>query len=126
MQIRDNSDGSVGIGLAIAEHLLQNSHNIVAVARSKAPLEELKSRYPQQVQFTTGDLAKSNLAQETVDLTLKEFGKIDGLIVNHGVLEPVATVGNSELESWREAFDINFFSAVAFVSVLTSISRSND
>jgi NADP-dependent 3-hydroxy acid dehydrogenase YdfG len=95
---------------------LHSSHNVVAVARSKAPLEELKSRYPQQVQFITGDLAQFNLAQETVDLTLKEFGKIDGLIINHGVLDPVATVGNSEPEAWKEAFDINFFSAIAFVS----------
>lgn len=95
---------------------MNNSHNVVAVARSKAPLEELKSKYPQQVQFITGDLAKFSLAQETVDLTLKEFGEIDGLIINHGILDPVATVGDSEPEAWREAFDINFFSAIAFVS----------
>ena len=95
----------------------------MAVARSKAPLEELKSKHPQQVQFVVGDLAKFSLAQETVDLSLKEFGRIDGLIVNHGVIEPVSTVGNSEPEAWREAFDINFFSAVAFVSTLKIPSR---
>jgi len=95
----------------------------VAVARSKAPLEDLKSKYPQQVQFIAGDLAKLSLAQESVDLSLKEFGQIDGLIVNHAVLEPVSTVGNSEPEAWREAFDINFFSAVAFVSTQKNPSR---
>ena len=88
----------------------------MAVARSRGPLEELRSKYPKRVQFIAGDLANFEIAQETVDLSLKKFGDIDGLIINHGVLEPVSTVCNSEPEAWRECFDINFFSAIAFVS----------
>ena len=98
----------------------------MAVARSRAPLEDLKSKYPQQVQFITGDLAEFGFAQETVDLTIKEYGKIDGLIINHGVLDPTSTVGNSEPEAWRQAFNINFFSAVAFVSNMRKFARPSD
>lgn len=111
------SNSPSGIGLAIALYLLRNSHNVVLLARSKAALEDLQSQYPKQVRFITGDLADSALAQEAVDLTIKEFGNIDGLVNNHGVLEPTTRVGDSEMQAWRKAFDINFFSAVAFVSV---------
>ena len=93
----------------------------MAVARSREPLEGLRSKYPGRVHYIAGDLAKFSLAQEAIDLAQKEFGKIDGLIINHGVLEPVSTVGNSEPEAWRECFDINFFSAVAFVSGSTIV-----
>ena len=97
---------------------------MVAIARSEASLEVLKSIYPKQVQFIAGDLANFTVAQETVDLSLKEFGNIDGLIINHGVLEPVSTVGNSEPEGWKECFDINFFSAVTMVGRLGNVLAS--
>jgi len=88
---------------------------VVAVARSKAPLEALQSQYPKQVRFVAGDLSDFSLGQKAVDLAVKEFGRLDGLIVNHGILEPVTRVGDSEAEEWRKNFDVNFFSAVAIV-----------
>jgi NAD(P)-dependent dehydrogenase (short-subunit alcohol dehydrogenase family) len=88
---------------------------VVAVARSKAPLEALQSQYPKQVRFVAGDLADFSLGQKAVDLAIKEYGQLDGLVVNHGILEPVTRVGDSDAEEWRKNFDVNFFSAVAIV-----------
>ena len=61
-------------------------------------------------------MADFSLAKEVTDLTIREFGQIDGLVVNHGMLPPVTTVEESEAEAWRKTFDVNFFSAVALVS----------
>ena len=63
-----------------------------------------------------GDCANFSLAREALDLTLKEFGQLDGLVINHGMLPPVTSVEMSEIEAWKHNFDVNFFSAVAFVS----------
>ena len=112
---------SAGIGLAIAEYLLQKSHNVVVVARSKDALEKLRGKYPQVVRIVAGDLADLSLAQKAVDLAAKEFGRLDGLIVNHGVIEPVAKIRDCKPEDWKRAFDVNLFSAVAFVSINVAI-----
>ena len=53
-----------------------------------------------------------------VSLALKAFSQIDGLIINHGTLSPIKRVVDSTPEEWRAAFDVNFFSAIAFVSPL--------
>ncbi|KAL1589351.1 hypothetical protein WHR41_01945 [Cladosporium halotolerans] len=104
---------SRGIGLAIAQFLLKRSHNLVLVARSEQPLRDLESQYKDQVAVLTGDLSDFSLGDKAVALAEKRFQKLDGLIVNHGVLDPVKRVANSLADEWRSAFDVNFFSAVA-------------
>ena len=88
---------------------------MVVLARGKAPLEELRVQYPRQVRVLSGDLADFSMGRKAAELAVKEFGQIDGLIVNHGMLPRTAKVDDSDVEEWRQCFDINFFSAIAFV-----------
>lgn len=104
---------SRGIGLAIAHYLLQRSHNLVLVARSEQPLRDLESQYKNQVGVLAGDLSDFSLGDKAVSLAKEKFQSLDGLIVNHGVLDPVKRVTFSSADEWRAAFDVNFFSAVA-------------
>lgn len=50
-----------------------------------------------------------------IDLAIKAFSNLDGLILNHGTLEPLKRISDSTPKEWRAAFDINFFSLLAFV-----------
>jgi len=104
---------SRGIGLAIAHHLLSASHNLVLISRTEQPLRDLEAQYKSQVAVLAGDLADFSLGSKAVELALQRFSSLDGLIVNHGVLDPVKRVTNSTADEWRAAFDVNFFSAVA-------------
>ncbi|MCJ1425951.1 hypothetical protein MMC29_003852 [Sticta canariensis] len=116
----------LGIGLAVARYLIDHFHNVVILARGKEALEELQSEYPKQVRTVAGDMADFSLAQTAVELTIKEFGQIDGLVINHGSLPPVTTVGNCDIEAWKQNFNVNFFSAVAFAkAALPSLKRNN-
>ena len=105
-----------GIGLAVANYLLRDGNNVLVLSRSEKPLEDLRAQYPKQVRVLTGDMANFALAKEAVELTKKEFGQINGAIINHGCLPPVTRVVDSDPEAWKHNFDVNFFSAVAFVS----------
>lgn len=53
-----------GIGLAISQYLLRNSHNVVLVARTESELEALKKEYPSQVRYLAADLTQF----EVIDL----------------------------------------------------------
>ncbi|TLD37631.1 NAD(P)-binding protein [Venturia nashicola] len=105
---------SRGIGLAAARYLLKQKHNIVAVARSREPLQKLQSEFPGQVAIIAGDLGdlSLNLGQEAVDLGISTYGQLNALIVNHGVLNPVKRISETHAKEWSEAFDINIKAAL--------------
>jgi len=105
-----------GIGVAIATYLLgKESCNIVLVARNGDELQKLQNEYPDRVAYLTGDLADTNLCEKTIDLALTRWGRLDGLIVNHGRLDPVEKILDVNIDDWKTTFDVNVFSAVALV-----------
>lgn len=91
---------------------------MVVVARSVDPLRKLKDQYPTQVEVLNGDLADCALGQKAVDLAVKSFGRLDGLVLNHGGLGQVGKIAEADPEQWKQGFDVNFFSLVAFVGYL--------
>ena len=53
---------SKGIGAAITQRLLSQSHNVVLAARSRDLLEKVKSSHPGQVEFVAGDMTDSKVS----------------------------------------------------------------
>lgn len=105
---------SRGIGLAVAHYLLKQSHKLVVVARSEGPLRELEKQYSsEQVEVVAGDLADLSLGDKAVQRATQRWQKLDGVIINHGVLDPVKRIADSSVEDWRSAYDVNFFSYLA-------------
>ena len=103
---------SRGIGLAIAHFLLKRSHKLVAIARSEQPLRDLEKQYPNQVAVLAGDLSDFSLGSKAVELAKQRWNHLDGVIINHGKLEPVKRLVDSSAEEWRAAYDVNLFSAI--------------
>ncbi|KAI1404796.1 NAD(P)-binding protein [Hypoxylon fuscum] len=106
---------SRGLGLAVAQLLIQASHKVFLVARTEKDLQALKTQHASSVDFMTADLADLEVAPKIIESTLKAFGKIDGIVINHGVLAPITRISDSSAEEWRHAYDINVFSAVALL-----------
>ena len=59
-------------------------------------------------------LIRSQVAPKVIEAALKAFGRIDALVVNHGVL-PISRIAESSAEEWRQAYDINVFGSLALV-----------
>jgi NAD(P)-dependent dehydrogenase (short-subunit alcohol dehydrogenase family) len=47
------------------------------------------------------------------------------LVINHGTLSPVKRIADSDPSEWRSTYDVNFFSAVAFVRFPSFIPSFN-
>lgn len=109
--------GSRGLGLAIATYILTHSAaKLFVVARGASSLEELKSSYPAgRIETMSGDMGELGVGALAVQKCLEVFGRLDALVVNHGVLEPVARVEYADVEAWKKCFNINYFSAVEMV-----------
>lgn len=95
----------------------------MVVARSREPLQKLKDEYSKQVEILNGDLADFSLAQQAVDLALKSFGRLDGMVLNHGILGQVGKIADADPEQWKQGFDVNFVSLVAFVRFRLVVRR---
>jgi len=107
---------SRGIGLAVAHHLLKASHRVLLVSRSRAELQELKDQYPSRAEYFPGDLSDTQAAPQVIKAAIAAFGRLDGLIINHGTLFPMQRVASSSFQDWKRVFDTNFFSALALVN----------
>lgn len=55
-------------------------------------------------------------APKLAELATKTFGRIDGLVINHGVLTPIARLADANVEEWKSHYDINLFGGVALVN----------
>lgn len=116
---------SRGIGLSVAHYLLKQSSQLVVVGRSEKPLQELEQQYPGQVAALIGDFADLTLGQKAVDLALSRFKKLDGVIANHAVLDPVQRIADSTVEEWRKAFDVNLFSIITLTKAAIPALRES-
>lgn len=106
---------SRGIGLAASKYLISQGHKIAAVARSKAPLQKLAEEAPDQVLPLAEDLSSLTVGKTIVESTLRKWSRIDGVVINHGTLDPIKRVADMSAEEWRSAFDINAFSGIGLV-----------
>jgi 3-oxoacyl-[acyl-carrier protein] reductase len=90
-----------GFGRAIAESLCSEGARVLGVSRSEAPLEELKSRFPEQFSYLAGDLQDEGVLARVVD----EAGRdtLHGAVINAGG-PPVGSALDTPMEEWDKAW----------------------
>ncbi|KAF9154811.1 hypothetical protein BG015_011925 [Linnemannia schmuckeri] len=114
---------SRGIGRSIALLAIKNLNaNVIGVARSQVALQELSNHIETELQlkdrfkYVVGDITVESTASEIVDVASKSWGgRLDGLVLNAGILEPLAPIANANVKDWKHNFDVNFFSIVTLV-----------
>ncbi|KAK3842080.1 MAG: short-chain dehydrogenase [Linnemannia gamsii] len=114
---------SRGIGRSIALLAIQNlGANVIGVARSQEALQELSNyiefdlQLKDRFKFVVGDVTVESTAAKVVDVASQSWdGHLDGLVLNAGVLEPLAPISKTDVEDWKHNFDVNFFSIITLV-----------
>lgn len=120
---------SRGIGRSIVDKIFQHDNEavVVGIARSEPPLLEIKKQYGDRFEFIVGDITDRAKLGAMTQLAIDKFGKIDSIVANAGVIEPVSDVFNVDIEGWKKLYDINFFSIVSLVQItLPYLSKSTD
>lgn len=103
---------SSGMGKAIVERFVKEGANVIAVARRKERLEalaeELKEEPGKVISFV-GDVSKEESIEEAIDLAVKEFGRLDVLINNAGIMDDMSPIGDVKNEKIEQVFRVNVF-----------------
>lgn len=110
---------SRGIGRSIVEKILEERKDAVVygIARSESPLKEMKQKYGNRFFYVTGDITNTAVLKQLVNDAIQAHGRIDSVIANAGVLEPVQHVNDINVNEWKKLYDVNFFSIVSLVSI---------
>jgi 2-deoxy-D-gluconate 3-dehydrogenase len=121
--------GGSGIGKAIAKGLVQAGAEIVIVGRNRERLEKAATeieKFGGPVIALQADISKIEEIKKVVDRAVKEFGKIDFLFNNAGIVRRAPSEDFTE-KDWDETISTNlkgpFFLAQAVARVMISQKR---
>lgn len=114
---------SSGFGRAFAEYAIGEGYQVVATARRKDKLEELKALAPQQVEIVQMDVTDNEQIEEAVRQAIEKFGQVDVLINNAG-MGMLGAVEETPEADLRTLMETNFFGAVAITQALLPHFRS--
>jgi NAD(P)-dependent dehydrogenase (short-subunit alcohol dehydrogenase family) len=102
--------GAQGIGKGIAQELLTAGRVVILADLDPEAGEETMAEYALlgTVRFIQTDVSDERAAQNCIDLCVKEFGRIDGLVNNAGIASPHSSPLESlSLEDWNRVISTN-------------------
>ena len=103
--------GGRGIGKAIAKRFAKEGYYLMLVARTETELEkaaaEIIAEYHTPVLTRAIDISNEQAVQQMVKQTVNEFGKIDVLVNNAGIIGPMGELSEISSDDFVRTFKIN-------------------
>jgi NADP-dependent 3-hydroxy acid dehydrogenase YdfG len=118
MDLSDNITGKIivitgassGLGETTARHLASKGANVVLGARREDKLEqiatEINSTGKGKAIYLKTDVTKKDEVQALVDKAVQEFGKLDVIINNAGLMS-IAPMSETKVDEWDRMIDVN-------------------
>jgi NADP-dependent 3-hydroxy acid dehydrogenase YdfG len=100
---------SSGIGEATAKELATKGAKLVLAARREDRLQRLQQEIQNnggQAVYKVTDVSFNEQMEELADYALKEFGQIDVLVNNAGVM-PLSKLSEYKINEWDKMIDVN-------------------
>ena len=98
---------SRGIGAAAARAFAQAGAKVALLARSEAEIMALAAEIGPQAMALRCDVADAGAVEAALAAVVARFGRLDVLINNAGVIEPIAHLAEAGVEAFSAAIDIN-------------------
>lgn len=106
---------SSGMGKAIVELFVKEGAQVIAVARRKERLDALAQSLadaPGRVIPFVGDVSRQADNETMIDLAVKEFGKLDVLVNNAGIMDDMGPIGDITNEKLEQVYGLNVFGPI--------------
>ncbi len=101
---------SRGIGEAAARNFASLGAKVLLCARSSGDIDRIASEINANggtALALSTDVADYTQVQAAIDLATAEFGGVDVLINNAGMLEPIERIADATVDAWDTIIDIN-------------------
>lgn len=103
-----------GLGKAIAEEIVGTGGHVVLVVRSQASAAALAQEFGAKAVIVTKDVTAPDAAETAIAAGVARWGKVDGLVNNAGVVDPIARIADSDPAQWEAAIAINLLAPYRF------------
>jgi NAD(P)-dependent dehydrogenase (short-subunit alcohol dehydrogenase family) len=98
---------SRGIGAAAVRAFVAAGARVAALARTEVQVAALADELGPDVMAMGCDVADAAAVQAAVAAVQARFGRIDVLVNNAGVIEPIARLAEADADDWGKSIDIN-------------------
>jgi NAD(P)-dependent dehydrogenase (short-subunit alcohol dehydrogenase family) len=98
---------SRGIGEAAAREFAARGANVVLMARDRDAIAKLAGEIGKQALAVPCDVSRYWEVEAALSAGAEAFGRLDILINNAGMLEPVAHLGQVDPDAWGQVIDVN-------------------
>ena len=120
---------SRGLGAAIARWLAKAGAAVTLMARSEENLKQVAAdvhRLGGSASVAVADVSDFKACRSAVETTLDQFGRIDALVNNAGVVQPLAPIADTHPDEWRQNIEGNLFASYYLVrSALSELRKHN-
>ncbi|MFE7752182.1 oxidoreductase [Streptomyces sp. NPDC057428] len=114
---------SRGFGRGLAETVLESGDRLVATARRPEQLDDLVSRYGDQVRAVALDVTDAAAARDAVRASVDAFGRLD-VVVNNAGYANSAPIEEMAEDDFRAQFEANFFGVVNVTRAALPVLRA--
>lgn len=118
------SGASSGLGLALAQHYLQQGAQVAACARRANLLQTLSEQFPGQVYCYPLDVRDAAALQAAAQHFITQVGVPDIVIANAGVSSGTLTEYAEDIHAFQQVMDINVMGAVKTFQPFLSAMRN--
>lgn len=102
---------SRGIGEATARYFASLGANVVLAARSEADInrivEDINGKGASAVSVVC-DVSRYADVEKMMGIAVEQYGQIDVLVNNAGLIEPIARIAESDPDQWSLVADVNY------------------
>ena len=98
---------SRGIGASAARVFADAGANVALMARSAAPLEALAAEIGARALALPCDVADFEAVEAALAKAKSQFGALDILIANAGIIDPIARLTESDPADWAHLIQVN-------------------
>ena len=98
---------SKGIGAAAGRAFAQAGANVVLLARSEAQIASLADEIGAAALAVPCDVSDYSAVMSAFTMAKAKFGKIDILVGNAGVIDPIGHLTDTDPAAWGKTIDIN-------------------
>lgn len=109
---------SGGLGEAIALQLAELEANLVLTGRSEDRLNSVADKVRAvgaDVHAVAGEIEDPATSRQIVNEAMKAFGRIDSVVNNAGILEPIQSIRDGDPNEWLNTLQVNLIGPLMLV-----------
>ena len=99
--------GAAGIGLAIAQRLVESGARVSLWDRDEKALKDGAGQVGGQAHTARVDVSDEASVKRAFDETLAALGRVDGMVCSAGITGPNLTTWDYPVADWKQVLDIN-------------------